>query len=171
MPCELTSGSVIDCRDSIGGIKEVFISNFDNVSSFTETGGSISAITQVATKNFFKFNLEKENATAKETETSSIENGTTFYEGELTFSIKKLDVTKRNNIRLLALSRLFIIFQDNNGTYWTFGAEYGANMLSRTSEFGKAFGDMNGYNLTFSSKEKMPMYEVPASVIATLSIA
>ncbi len=170
MSCELTAGSLVSCRDSIGGIKQVLIANFNNV-VFDGANGVFTSLTQVASTSFFKHELEKENATATETETSSFENGTTFYESELSFSIKKINSVDRNNLRLLALSRLFIIFQDNNGKYWTFGAGYGANMLSRTSEFGKAFADMNGYNLTFSSKEKYPMYEVDQATIDALTIA
>ena len=171
MACELTQGYSIDCRDSIGGIKSVYISNFDNVSNFTPTAGEITAITQVTGKSFYKYNLEKENGAFTETQTGSIENGTNFYEGELTFTVKKLAFARLQELKLLALDRLFIIIEDNNGAYFSFGANFGADMLSSTHGTGQAFGDLNGSSLTFSSKEKEPMYEVDSTVVSGLTVA
>ena len=171
MACELTQGYSIDCRDSIGGIKSVYISNYDNVSSYAETSGEITSITQVTGKNFYKYNLEKENGAFTETQTGSLENGTNFYEGELTFTVKKLAYAQIQELKLLALSRLWIIIEDNNGKYFSFGADQGADMLSSTHGTGQAFGDMNGSSLTFSSKEKLPMFEIQSGVVSGLTQA
>jgi len=171
MACELTAGSSIDCRNSIGGIKSVYISNFDNVTSFTPSAGEITAIVQDGATSFYKYNLEKENGAFTETQTGSLENGTTMYEGELTFTIKKLGKVLREELRLLALSRLFIIIETNNGEYFSFGANFGADNLSGTAATGQAFGDLNGYSLTFSSKDGVPMYEVESSVVSGLTVA
>ena len=171
MACELTQGYSIDCRDAIGGIKSVYISNFDNVSAYTATAGEITAITQVTGKSFYKYNLEKENGAFTETQTGSLENGTNFYEGQLTFTVKKLDYTQIQELKLLALSRLWIIVEDNNGQYFSMGADFGADMLSSTNATGQAFGDLAGSSLTFSSKEKEPMFEVDSTVVAGLTQA
>ena len=171
MACELTQGYSVDCADYIGGAQAVYISNFDNVASYAATGGELTALTQEAATNFYVYNLEKENCTTTETQTKSIENGTNMYEGELSFTIKKLLAAQRDEIRLLALSRLFIIVKDNNGKFFTFGADFGADLTTSTASTGQAFGDLNGYALTFSSKERLPMFEVPQAVIDTLSVA
>ena len=171
MACELTQGHSIDCTDFIGGIKSVYISNFDNVTSYTSVSGEITAIVQEAATNFYKYNLEKENGTFTETQTKSIETGSNFYEGELIFSVKKLAFAKIQQAKLLALSRLWIIIEDNNGQYYSFGADFGADMLTSTQGTGQAFGDMNGASFTFSSKEKEPMFEVDSTVVAGLTTA
>jgi len=171
MACELTASHAIDCRDSVGGIKNIYVANFDNVTSFTPVAGEITAITQEALTNFYIYNLEKENGAFTETQTGSLENGTTFYEGELTFSVKKMGKVLREELRLMALSRLFIIIETNNGEYFSLGANYGADMLSSTAATGTAFGDLNGYSLTFSSKDKVPMYEVDSTVVSGLTTA
>jgi len=171
MACELTTGYSIDCRDSIGGIKSVYISNYDNVSSYAETSGEITAITQVTGKSFYQYNLEKENGVFTETQTGSLENGTNFYEGELTFTVKKLAFAQIQELKLLALSRLWIIIEDNNGKYWSFGHDGGADMLSSTHGTGQAYGDLYGSSLTFSSKEKLPMFEIQSAVVTGLSQA
>ena len=109
MACELTVGHSIDCRDFIGGIKGVYLSNFDNVSSYAETAGTMTAITQVALSSFFQYNLEKENGTFTEAQEGSIETGSNMYTGALTFTVKKLSAALVQELKLVALSRLWII--------------------------------------------------------------
>lgn len=171
MACELTAGHSIDCRDFIGGIKSVYISNFGNVSAYTSSAGEITAITQVTGKSFYKYNLEKENGAFTETQTGSIENGTNFYEGELTFTVKKLGYAIIQELLLVAKSRLFIIIEDNNSQYFSFGHDHGADMLSSTHGTGQGFGDMNGSSLVFSSREKLPMFQVQTAVVSGLTVA
>lgn len=173
MACTLTKGFSVDCRDSIGGITSVYISEFGNVTSFTEAAGEITAIVQVTSTNFFKYNLEKENGDFVETMNGSIENGTTFYETVLNFTMKKMVAATSEELRLLALNRLFIIVEDNNGKYWELGADKGADRVggTNTAASGKAFGDMNGYTLGFMSKSAVPAREVQSAVVAGLTTA
>jgi len=170
MSCELTSGYVLDCSDSVGGIRSVHVARLANITSYAETGGVISAITQEATTNFYKIELEKENGMYEETQTKDVANSTNFYEGSLVFSMNKLTAEVRNNTHLLALSPLFIIVEDLNGKYWTMGADNGADLTTSKASTGQAFGDKSGKELTFASKEKFAMYEVPQSVIDTLTV-
>jgi hypothetical protein len=52
MACALTQGYALDCRDSLGGITEVYFIEFKNVSAVTEASGVVSAITKGAGKVF-----------------------------------------------------------------------------------------------------------------------
>ena len=171
MACELTVGHSIDCRDFIGGIKGVYLSNFDNVSAYVATAGTMDTITQVALSSFFQYNLEKENGTFTEAQEGSIETGSNMYTGALTFTVKKLSAALVQELKLVALSRLWIIIKDNNDQYYSFGAEFGADLLSSEAGTGQSFGDMNGFTLNFSSKEKSPMVLIPQAVIDTLTVA
>ena len=58
-----------------------------------------------------------------------------------------------------------------NGIYWTVGAYHAADKLSGTSVTGAAFGDLNGFTYSISSKESVRMLEVDSTVIAGLTIA
>ena len=171
MACELTVGHSIDCRDYIGGIQAVYLSNFDNVSSYAETAGTMTAITQVTAKSFFLYNLEKENGVFTEAQEGNLETGSNMYTGTLTFTVKKLSAALVQELKLVALSRLWIIIKDNNDNYFSFGAQFGADMLSSEAGTGTAFGDMNGFTLNFTSKEKDPMVLIPQAVIDTLTVA
>jgi hypothetical protein len=175
MACPLTKGHSIDCRDSIGGIQEVLITEFENIDATATVvaAGVITTLTQVVSTDFFRYSLEKENGSFVETETVSVENGTTMYETVLNFTIKKMAAAESQEIKLLALNRLYIIIKDNNGVHWAMGNEFATDKVGGTNQAasGQAFGDMNGYTLGFTSKEREPMYEVDAAVVAGLRIA
>jgi len=171
MACALTQGRAIDCRNSTGGISEVLIANFENITIDTVASGVITAMTQAGGTSFYKYSLEKENGSLIETHTGSLENGTNFYESVLEFNTKNLSASESEELTLLDQAQLFVIVKDMNEKYWTVGAYYAADKLSGTSVTGAAFGDHNGFTYSISSKESKRMLEVDAgTVIAGLTI-
>lgn len=168
MACNIVEGYAIACRDSIGGIKTVFATEFENVQSFTESSGVATAVTVIGGAKFWSYNLEKENAEMTENETGSVENGTLFWEQTLTFTLKKLTAAQRNNMKILAQNRLVIIVLDNNGLYWVLGRHNGMDKVgTNDAKSGKALGDMSGYTLSFTGKETNPMYSFTGTVPVT----
>ena len=103
-------------------------------------------------------------------DTVSVENGTFYNETTLTFSLKKMSASLRNNIRTLAQNRLHIIIKDANGVYWWMGQTNGADLITAEGTTGKAMGDMNGYTLSFTGKEPQAPNTVSAAIVATLQI-
>lgn len=172
MPCVTVQGREIDCRDSVGGVAEVYIANFADKATLTASSGTVTAHTLSSGKKYWTYKLEKENAEFTEVENVSVENGTLYYETTLTFSIPKMSASFRNSLNILAQQRLLIIIKDNNGKYWLMGQENGADKMgSNEAKSGKAFGDRNGYTLSFVSKEANPMNEVSSSLITALTTA
>lgn len=153
MACELYQGEEIECRDGSGGVMEVYIANFNNVQSVTVTSGQATGITMAGTTKFFTFQLEKENALYDNNGTSSIENGTTFYESTLNFTIKKMSASQKNSLDILLKARLMVIVKDSNGTYWVMGRTRGVDALEILNTSGKAFGDLAGATVTLTGKE------------------
>jgi hypothetical protein len=160
MACALTAGYTLACKDSVGGLKKVYIDNFEDVDYGTETAGVIST----ATGGFFEYELPMNTAQFTETVTSSIENGTTFYQTELSIVLPKLTATMRNQLKLLAQAKLAVIAEDRNGAKWVMGLENGAYLTTGTSATGTAMGDLNGMTLTFTSMEKSPVVEFSGTV-------
>ena len=169
MACALTTGRAVDCRNSMGGIEQVLISNFANVTAYTESAGIITALTQTTSTNFFIYELEKENGSLIETHTGSLENGTNFYDSVLEFNTMNLTAAQSEEISLLDQSQLFVIVKDNNGVYWSVGASRAADKLAGTSVTGAAFGDMNGYTYTITAKEPQRMFQVDSTTISGLT--
>ena len=85
MPCLLTEGISLDCRQGAGGLDKIYLTEWANVASITSASGTISAIGMSSGKKFWEVQLEMEDAQFNEDATVSIENGTTFYEQTLTF--------------------------------------------------------------------------------------
>ncbi len=159
MACNIIDGSVINCRDSIGGIKTIWLAQYGDIASYTESSGVVTAISMVSGKKFWSYELEKENASMEEKETTSVENGTTFWEQDLSFTIKKLSAAMRNSMKILAQNRLVAVVLDQNGLYWVLGRYNGLDKVgTNTAKTGKAMGDLNGYELAFMGKETNPMY-------------
>ena len=170
MACALTQGRAIDCRNSTGGISEILIANFGDITIDTVAAGVLTGLTQAGATNFYRYSLEKENGSLIETHTGSLENGTNFYESVLEFNTKNLSAAENEELTLLDQAQLFVIVKTMNEKYFTVGAYHAADKLSGTAVTGMAMGDLSGYTYSISSKEKARMLEVDILVIDGLTI-
>jgi hypothetical protein len=166
--CALTQDYSFGCDVGIGGTKECYIIELENVTAFTEASGVLTGITKASGKVFRKYQLVQETANFEETITGDRKNGTLFYPQKGSIVLNKQQVAVRNEILLLAKNRLLVIIKDNNGTYRLFGREYGLMLQGGTASTGTAWGDRNGYSLEFTGNELELAPFVQESVIATL---
>lgn len=169
MPCSLSQGYVLDCKDSIGGIKAVWFISTGNVSAVTEVSGVVTAITKAAGKVFYKYQLVKNSSSLTENVNANVQNGTVFYAQELAIVLNKMQANTRNEILLLAQNNLMAVVEDANGKYWLLGKQNGLDLSAGSSATGTAQADRNGYTLTFSGGEKELAPEVNSSIIAGLT--
>jgi hypothetical protein len=166
--CALTSDYSFGCSVGIGGSKEVYLIELENIASYTESSGTLTAITKVAGKIFRKYQLVLETAPFDEDIVGNRQNGTLFYSQKGTIIINKQNVAVRNEILLLAKNRLAMVIKDNNLTYRLLGREYGLMLLTGSANTGTAWGDRNGYVLNFTGNELELAPFVDSAVIATL---
>jgi hypothetical protein len=170
MSCALTQGYTLGCRDSVGGIKEVRFIEFANVTGIAVTSGNVvSGITTSGSTKFWKYDLTKQTSQFTETVTPSMENGTIFYQQDLQVILNKMTAALRNELRLLGQNRLIASVTDRNGNYWMLGSRNGLELSAGTGQSGTAFGDRNGFDVTFTGMEEQPMFSVQASIIAALT--
>jgi hypothetical protein len=171
MPCALTSGYSLDCKDSSGGITEVYFIEKANVSSVATASGVVTGLTKAAGKRFWKYELPKETGNFTNNPQVSTENGTLFFEQGLTIVINKLSASVNTELKLLAQNVLIAVVKDNNNKFWMLGKERGIDMAASESGSGTAFGDRSGYTLNFTGKESDQLYEVNSSVASALETA
>jgi hypothetical protein len=171
MACLLTQGFTLDCKDQTGGIKSIYLVEFNSSDTVTKSSGEISAHTLTGGRAYFKYELEKETATSTWRTIPSTENGTTYYEADLTVRLHKLSTAKRNEIKLLSQARLRCIVLDTDGNYWLYGADYGIQLQQSEIQFGQAFADFKGAVLNFLHKETDLPAKVQSSVVASLSLS
>lgn len=170
MACNLTQNMTIDCRDNVGGLKEVLFIEFDNVTTMTQASGVITAITLASTKQFRRYVMAKETAFFTETLNTNVQNGTIFYQQELTIVLNKMQANTRNELLVLAQVRTIAIALDLNGKYWLLGLEQAMDATGGEGGSGTAHGDRNGYTRVFTGMERAMASEVQASIIAALLV-
>lgn len=168
MACALTSGYSLDCRDSAGGVKSVHFIEIDNVTGVTSAAGVVSAIAKANGARFWKYNLTRATAEAREEFQDNIENGTIFYNQVLNIILNKMQAATRNEIILLSANRLLAVVEDRNGKYWLYGKENGLERSGGSAGTGIQMGDRNGYELNFTGAEKDMALEVNSGIIAGL---
>lgn len=164
MACELTKGRSLDCKSQAGGISAVYFVQLEDV-ILTESSGSITDIEfeSGASSTLYKYELPRGTGSMTETITGSSENGTFFYEPSVSIMLHGLKAADQNEIKLLAQNRLVVFVQLNqrvatggNDVIVCLGRENGLELTTGTAASGAAFGDMNGYSLTFSGMERYP---------------
>jgi len=101
-------------------------------------------------------------ASLSETITGSKENGTIFYAPTVTVILNRLTKEDQNQIKLLGQTKL-VIFCELNATLANghnvivgLGVTNGMELNAGTIDSGAAFGDRNGYTLTFDGMEPIP---------------
>lgn len=153
MPCNITSGRLTQCSEQVGGYKNIYFADFDSTiyTGSTITAGEITALASPVP--LFKYALLGESHSVDETGTKSRENGTSFFETAGTFVLHNLTGADRDELKLLMVSRPHIIIEDYNGNFRLFGIENGCDIVP-SSNSGTAMGDLSGYTVSFSAKEK-----------------
>jgi hypothetical protein len=174
MPCEISAGYAIDCRDSIGGIDAIYLIensalyDASGVSRVTYASGTVTALTKDTGKKFYKFEVPRATAMASNNITASQENGTLFFTHMVSFPLNSRSATVRNIITTLAKNRVTFVTKDMDGTFRMYGQGFGLFLDTAEGGSGTALGDRNGYQLSFSSQEAEDFLVVPANIAATL---
>jgi len=163
MSCTLTLGRKEPCKDSIGGLKAVYFTDFGDYGTVTETDDEITDLTGTFTA--FKYEL-KGNSSFEQAITSSRENGTTFFDQTLTLTLKKLSKEDNKELKLLAYGRPHVAVEDYNGNVFVMGLQHGAEVTGGTVSTGAAMADLSGYTLTLNAQEVKPANFVNAPTSA-----
>jgi hypothetical protein len=171
MACALTSSYSLDCRDSVGGLIEIYFIEAGNVTSVTEASGVATAITKASGKVFRKYEQDQNTAFFVENLNSNVQNGTIFYQQELTIVCNRMQTATRNELLLLAKNRLIAVAKDANGVYWLLGKTRNLYATGGNSGSGTASGDRNGYTFTFTAMEPNLSPSVSDACAATLLTA
>lgn len=168
MSCLIDAGYSLGCRDNIGGVKKVFIGNFDSAATY-EVDASDDITTTTSTVTYQTFEQEKESASMNQVGAFSTENGTVFYTQDVNLTFHKNDATLRNTLIVLAQANMSVIVLDQRDEYWLLGKENGVRTTTGNMNTGKAFGDSNGVTIGLQGKEPKPAYRI--SDISVFTIA
>lgn len=172
MPCALTGSQLADCKDAIGGIKEIKIKVHPGLATieadFTASSGSVTAVAAGSRSSWYSYYLEKNTSSISDNPQPNAQNGTLFFQPELKVILNKLSARLSNEVKLLGQSRLLVCVRDFNDSYFFVGLYFGLDMTAGTVGTGTARGDRSGYDLTFQGQETLPIQFTTSAIYASL---
>ena len=163
----LTKGRGLDCNRISGGIKNIYFGVYDQFTAPITTVGIVQATGEISdiemgSNILYRYTTPLGVASLSESITGSTENGTIFYTPTVNVVLNRLTKEDQNEIKLLGQSKV-VIFAELNATLANghnvivgLGVTNGMNLNAGTMDSGAAFGDRNGYTLTFDGMEPIP---------------
>ena len=155
MSCDISRGRGLSCKDAIGGLKAVYFINSGDLGTptFDADNQTITKLGESSPTDAYKYDLHLGNDLTQNIN-SSAENGTLYFEQVLSLTLKKLSKEDNVEVRQLAAGHPHIIVEDQMGNFMVVGLVNGADVTGGTAVTGNAFGDLNGYTLTFTANER-----------------
>jgi hypothetical protein len=155
MVCNINQSFVLDCRDNVGGIKEVKIKTYSSaLVGIAVTSGQATLSGQGLT-GWYKLECEEATATASDNGTTSRENGTTMYAPTVNYVYNGKTAAFLNELQKYHGGTFEVAVKYNNGAIRLFGYENGLFCSASVDESGTTYGDRNGYTVTFTGMEKV----------------
>jgi len=169
MACELSTGFTLDCKDGIGGIKQIVLVDKTEVTSFTlDASEVVTLINGPASGDLYTYELPTQTGSFEETINFNRDAGTIFYTQTVNVMLNKLSSQKRLELQAVAQARPIIFVNDSNDNWWAVGYEYGADLSTGTAATGTALGDMNGYTLAFVHETPKRAYKLAGAPLGLL---
>lgn len=172
MACTLTGSQLLDCKDSVGGIKELKVKVHPGATvtagDITYASGAISAIASGSQSGWYTYGLEKETSSIATNGQYNPQNGTTFYQEEIKLIMNKMSARLFYEFDQMAKARVWVAVRDFNDTYWLFGYEHGMDITAMAAGSGTARGDRNGYDVTLTGREAIATPTITAAIYDTL---
>ena len=157
------------CKEnSFGGIKEVLIAQYDDISGVTvDSGTSLATVTMVSGKTFAQYKLLKNTGSLTSTLNTS-ETSTSYFTNEVTLQFMKMETSKRLEIMALMMSACAVIVKDANNKYWYLGKDNYVECTAGSVQTGTAVSDANHYELTLTDTSAELPYEVDPTTISSI---
>ena len=157
----LTKGRGLDCNRISGGVKFIYFGVYDQFTApidgtgIVEAAGEVTDIEMASGTGLYRYSMPLGVASVTDTIVGSRDNGTIYYTPTAQVLFNRLTKEDQNQIKLLGATKVVIFAQLNqqlaNGhdVFIALGMANGMELNAGTMDSGAAFGDRNGYTLTF----------------------
>ena len=164
----LTKGRGLDCNRISGGVKFIYFGVLDQFDAPIETTGIVQTAGEVTdiemgANVLYRYTMPLGVASVTDTIVGSRENGTIYYTPTAQVLFNRISKEDQNQIKLLGATKVVVFAQLNqqlaNGhdVIVAMGVVNGMELNAGTIDSGAAWGDKNGYTLTFDGMEALPM--------------
>lgn len=148
------NGIAFDCSTSMGGVRVVYIADYEDVTSVTVgTGGTITDITMASGATFKPFYFRRNTASLTSTLNVDAANGNSI-STDLSMQFLRQDGQKRIEISALSLGETAVLVEDANGVIWYLGYDLPVMASAGGAETGTNFSDGNRYTITLQDNSK-----------------
>ena len=174
MACsQVLNGIAADCQTNVGGVREVYIANYSDVTAIEvdDSSNMIKTITMADTAKFKKYAFKKNTSSMTSTLNVDPANGVNFVQTDLSLVFAKQETVKRMEIAKLSLGELRVIVLDANGKYWFLGQEEFVSATSGSAETGTNRTDGNKYQIVLTDYSSSYPYEVDPTIISDIVAA
>ena len=175
-------GITLDCSHSLGGIKTVYIANYNDVTDIkynastgstsgvtgSTTGDTITSITMASGAVFKPYQFRKQTGSMTSTLTVDETAGVNYVSTELSLVFTKMETKKRIELSALSVGQLAVIVEDSNGTFWYLGKDDYVSVSAGGAQTGVAKGDGNNYTLTLRDESDTYPYEITKEAVESV---
>lgn len=162
--CSITlKGIDFSCKDSVGGIKRIWLSDW-NTAAPTLDGDRYSA----TITGFKLYRIRTGNGSMNTTLNADESAGTAYATTELNVKFTKLSEDGRNEIAEILKGNTAAIVEDNVGNYWGLGLEHPLTLSAGNVNTGAAMADFAGYDITLQDYCSTLPYLLDETLIASL---
>lgn len=165
------AGISLDCTNSLGGIKTVYIANYGDVTEIEidEASGQITGVTMSGETKFKPYQFRKQTGSMTSTLNVDETAGINYVSTELSLVFTKMETAKRLEMTALAKAQLAVIVKDSNNKYWYLGKDDYVSSTAGSGNTGTAKGDSNNYSLTLTDESDTYPFEITeAAVLAVV---
>ena len=164
MACLVTSGRTDACKSFIGGLKNIFVTNYV-ADAFTIVSGEATDFDELVLTEFFKYELRADGNLLNEEGVSDKNTGTTLFNQSLTSVLVGQDKDTALQLKLLMQGYQYVIVQDRMDNYRLMGRMEGVSVTASSVQSGGAHADFNGYNLTFTGTTDAPAEKLDSATV------
>ena len=177
MACLLTLGRLVDCKDSIGGLRTMYI--LPNYCGNIEACATIADLEMTdadfqdwdtygtptgSKQTLLQYDLRPNLSSLTVNFNSDAATGTSFWTAVLSVTLKKITHDSTNQLKLAAYNRSQIFVRDAMDNIFLLGMNTGCNITAGTMVSGAAKGELSGYTLEFTAEEKLPPIQIEPTV-------
>jgi hypothetical protein len=164
MPCAITAARGLTCKDTAGGVKAVYLANFDP--TFHDGLTFTSGVATGTTSNLALFRYDvRPSTTGTNTEISNEAAGSAAYTSTLSVVLHGLSGADNTLVETIVAGRFFAFVMDSNDKVWGLGLRNGCTADGGTMSIGTARTDLYGYTLNIVATESF----LPVAIVASAS--
>lgn len=146
MACLITTGITKSCGYLVGGVTEIYLTNWSEVSAATSS--SVAWIGGATQPKFFK--IEPEKNTGSFIDELVVNNGQKSRNHSVTFQVNKKDQNTLDIVDEIALGNFVAIVKDRNGVNFLLGKTNGMEATVASVSSGAAETDVAGLQITLA---------------------